>query len=79
MRELFNRLRWEGGEAGQGVVLVVRNRQGGQENLQEHSFSEVTEISPRGVTLRDATFVPFHRMVTVCREGCRLWSRETDG
>jgi len=72
VREVLNRLRWAGGSPGQ-VVLEIRVRQGGAERIDEIEFADVAEILPRGVTVADGTFLPYHRLVAVRRGEEVLW------
>jgi len=72
VREVLNRLRWAGGSPGQ-VVLEIRVRQGVAERIDEIEFADVVEILPRGVTVADGTFLPYHRVVAVRRGEEVLW------
>lgn len=72
VREVLNRLRWAGGSPGE-VVLEIRVRQGGAERIDEIEFADVAEILPRGVTVADGTFLPYHRVVAVRRGEEVLW------
>jgi uncharacterized protein (UPF0248 family) len=72
VREVLNRLRWAGGSPGE-VVLEIRVRQGGAERIDEIQFADVAEILPRGVTVADGTFLPYHRVVAVRRGEEVLW------
>lgn len=76
LRDVLNRLRWHEGERGAAVTLAVRVRRGGGEAIIQHNFAEVAEISARGVTLRDDTFLPFHRVVAVSLDGRQVWPRQ---
>lgn len=64
-RALLNRLRWDPQAARDDVVLTVRSREDGAERLREVDFTAVVGILPRGFTLADGTFLPYHRLVTV--------------
>ncbi|MEP0775652.1 MAG: DUF504 domain-containing protein [Acidobacteriota bacterium] len=79
LRDLLNRLRWDAGQQTSSVVVSVRVRREGGERVEELSFTSVMEVGSRGVTLRDGTFLPFHRVVAVIAGGRRLWSRGGDG
>lgn len=73
VREVLNRLRWDPRGGPEVVVLAVRVREGGTENIEEIEFASVLEILPGGVTVADGTFLPYHRVVTVRRGGEVLW------
>jgi uncharacterized protein (UPF0248 family) len=72
VREVLNRLRWAGGSP-EGVVLEVRVRRGGAARIEEVDFAAVAEILPRGVTVAEGTFLPYHRVVAVRRGEEVLW------
>ncbi len=73
VRDVLNRLRWnQRGESG-AVVLGVRVREGETESIEEINFASVIEILPRGVTVADGTFLPYHRLVSVRRGEEVLW------
>lgn len=73
LRDLLNRLRWDAREQGSTVVLAVRVRRRGVEQVEEHEFSAVTEVAAGGVILADGTFLPFHRVVGVSLDGRVVW------
>ena len=73
VRELLNRLRWDARAAADGVVLAVRTREGGIEELEEVDFATIVDILPGGMTLADGAFLPYHRVVTVRRGEEVLW------
>lgn len=75
LRDVLNRLRWHEGERGAAATLAVRVRRGGGEAIIQHSFADVAEISARGVTLHDGTFLPFHRVVAVSLDDRLVWPR----
>lgn len=76
LRDLLNRLRWDGGQQTSSVVVSVRVRREGGERVEELSFASVAEVGARGMTLRDGTFLPFHRVVAVSAGRRRLWPLE---
>ncbi|HUK11903.1 MAG TPA: DUF504 domain-containing protein [Thermoanaerobaculaceae bacterium] len=73
LRALLNRLRWDGAAAAEGVVLAVRVRRDGGETTEDVPFAAVAEILPAGFTVADGTFLPYHRVVCVRRDGEVLW------
>ncbi len=73
VRALLNRLRWDPQAARDGVVLTVRTREGGLEQLREIGFGAIVEILPRGLTVADGTFLPYHRVVRVRRGEEVVW------
>ncbi len=79
LRDLLNRLRWDGRQDISSVVVSVRVRREGGQRVEELSFASVAEVGARGVTLQDGTFVPFHRVAAVFAGRRRLWPREVDG
>jgi uncharacterized protein (UPF0248 family) len=72
VREVLNRLRWARGSPGE-VVLELRVRRGGVEGIEEVEFTSVAVILPRGVTVADGRFLPYHRVVAVRRGEEVLW------
>ncbi len=74
VRELFNRLRWDPNAAAADVTVEVVAREGGRERVRELRFGDVMEILPGGVTVADGTFLPYHRVVRVRRDGEVLWA-----
>lgn len=78
LRDVLNRLRWDAQEHGADVSLAVRVRRRGAEVVEQHDFAEVAEVAARGVTLRDGTFLPFHRVLAVFLAGRPVWSRRGD-
>ncbi len=75
LRDLLNRVRWHAGERGAAVTVAVRVRRHGSEVMEQHDFAEVAEVSAGGLTLRDGTFLPFHRVVGVSLDGRSVWPR----
>jgi uncharacterized protein (UPF0248 family) len=75
VRDLLNRLRWDPSARPDRVVLEVRVREAGEESLDEVRFQEVSEILPGGVAVADGTFLPYHRVMAVRRNGEVLWRR----
>lgn len=73
LRVLLNRLRWDRGAEATGVVLVVLNREEGEERRESVPFAEVAAVLPAGLTVADGTFLPYHRILEVRRGGERLW------
>jgi len=78
VREVLNRLRWDPRGGPEVVVLAVRVREGGTENIEEIEFASVLEILPGGVTVADGTFLPYHRVVAV-RRGVEVLWRSSSG
>lgn len=82
VRELLNRLRWDSHARVEGVVLLLRVREEGQEIVQELPFAAAGEILPAGLLSLDGTFLPYHRVVGVRRGAEWLWrapERSGDG
>ncbi len=75
LRDLFNRVRWHGGERGAALSFTVRCRREGAEVLTQHDGAEVAAVSAGGLTLHDGTFLPYHRVVTVILDGRAVWPR----
>jgi uncharacterized protein (UPF0248 family) len=73
LRDLLNQLRWDQTAGGHGVRLDVRERSEAGEIVRALSFTALAEILPRGVTLADGTYIPYHRILTVCRGDEVLW------
>lgn len=76
LRDLLNQLRWDPAADEADTVLAVEVRADGRATVEEVAFTRIEEILAGGVTLRDGTFLPYHRVVTVTRRGERLWRRE---
>jgi uncharacterized protein (UPF0248 family) len=74
LRDLLNRLRWDRASGGQGVTFEVRERTEAGEAVRALPFAALAEILPRGVTLADGTFLPYHRLLTVRRGDEVLWA-----
>jgi uncharacterized protein (UPF0248 family) len=75
LRDLFNRVRWHGGERGASLSFAVRCRRDGAEVLRQHDGAEVVAVSAGGLTLQDGTFLPYHRIVAVSLDGRTVWPR----
>ncbi len=73
LRGLLNEFRWSPATESHGVVIEVRTREAGAEEVAEVDFESVLEILPRGVTLVGGTFLPYHRFVRVRRGAEVLW------
>jgi uncharacterized protein (UPF0248 family) len=73
LRELLNRLRWGAPGDTCDVRLAVVNREGSLVLERHVSFAEVRAIGPSGIVLADATFLPYHRIVAIRRNGEVLW------
>jgi uncharacterized protein (UPF0248 family) len=79
LRHVLNRLRWDPGMTPTEVVLEVRAREGGEEELEPVGFEAIGAILADGVVLADETFLPYHRIVAVRRGRVVLWQvRERD-
>ncbi len=74
LRDVLNRLRWDPHAAAASVFVEVLVREGDREGVCEVRFADVTEILPGGVTVADGTFLPYHRVVRVRRDGEVLWA-----
>lgn len=75
LRAILNRLCWDPGLDAAEVVLQLRERIAGREELVEVRFASVVEILTDGVTVADGTFLPYHRIVAVRRGAANLWGR----
>lgn len=73
VRDVLNRLRWDQRGESDAIVLGVRVREGAVESIKEVNFVSVIEILPKGVTVADGTFLPYHRLVLVKRGEEVLW------
>ncbi len=73
LRDLFNRMRWHGGERVASLSFTVRCRREGAEVLTQHDGAEVAAVLPGGLTLHDGTFLPYHRIVGVILDGRAVW------
>jgi uncharacterized protein (UPF0248 family) len=73
LRDLLNRLRWDQAAGGRAVRFDVRERSEAGESVRALSFTALAEILPRGVTLADGTYIPYHRILTVRRGDEVLW------
>jgi uncharacterized protein (UPF0248 family) len=73
LRELLNRLRWRDAIGGADTVVEIRERTEAGEAVRVLPFVVLAEILPRGVTLADGTFIPYHRVLTVRRGDEVLW------
>jgi uncharacterized protein (UPF0248 family) len=76
LRDFLNRIRWDPATEAEEVVLAVELRAEGRPSVEEVPFARIGEILPGGVELRDGTFLPYHRVVSVQRRGEWLWRRE---
>jgi uncharacterized protein (UPF0248 family) len=73
VRDLLNRLRWDGGSDAAGVEIGFLARSEGAETVESVRFAEVVEILPGGVALSGGTFIPYHRLRYIRRSAETLW------
>lgn len=73
LRDLLNRLRWDRGTGGEGVVVEIRERSEAGEGVRVLPFGALVEILPRGLMLADGTFIPYHRVLAVRRRDEVVW------
>ncbi len=79
LRDLLNRLRWNQATGGEGTVVEARERGQAGEVVRRLPFATLAEIGPRGVTLADGTFIPYHRVLSVRRGDEVLWRASRRG
>lgn len=80
LRELVNRLRWDGGTTPEGVVIGFLTRTESGEHVEVAILEQITHVTATGVTLAGGTFIPYHRIRIVRRDHETLWrAREKRG
>ena len=65
LRELLNRLRWDGEARPAEVVLTVLSREAGRDAEKAVVLTAGARFLPAGVLLADGTFLPYHRVISV--------------
>jgi uncharacterized protein (UPF0248 family) len=80
LRDVLNRLRWDGSIIAAGAVIEFVTRGESGEHIEVAPLEQVTHVTAAGVTLAGGTFIPYHRVRHVRRGGEELWrAREKRG
>ena len=80
LRDVLNRLRWDGSTTAAGTVIGFVTRGENGEQVEMARLEQIADITATGVTLAGGTFIPYHRIRTVRRGREELWrAREKRG